>query len=612
VNGSGSSTLSVTSSNTTPAGNYILTVLATSGAIVQTATVTLKVNDFSIAATPPSQSVTASVGTSYTAAVTTNNGFGGTVVLSVSGLPAGAGASFSPSSLSVSGTSTLSVTTSNSTPGGSYTLTITGTSGSLLRSTNVTLNVTGLAAGFVVAASPSVRTVAVGDGTNYTVSVNGANGFSGTVALSASGLPTGTNANFNPASVSGSGNSTLTVTTTSGSTPPGIYPFVITGISGTLTNTATNTLDVFDFSLSSSPQSRTVLPGDSDTFTATLTGTSGITNLSVGLSLSGLPTNSSASYSPASISGSGASTLTVFTSNTTPAGTYTLTLSATFGGLTRTATGTLRVKDFYLTPAPVSRTVTPGASTNYSVTITPLNTFSGTVALLAGGLPSGATASFNPASVTSSGTSTLTVTTATTSPGGTYNLTISGISGDLTRSTNATLVVAVTNHPPMFSPVSNQTVSTGVVLTITNLASDPDSPPQTLAFSLLSAPTGALVDTNTGVLTWRPPVARAGTSNFVSVKVADNGTPPLSATQGFAILVNPLAPTTLRVVSVSNGLVTLSVAGAAGPDYSMQASTNLAGWATLFTTNSPMPPFTWKDTNAANFPWRYYRALLGP
>ena len=66
------------------------------------------------------------------------------------------------------------------------------------------------------------------------------------------------------------------------------------------------------------------------------------------------------------------------------------------------------------------------------------------------------------------------------------------------------------------------------------------------------------------------------------------------------------------MVGLSNGLVTLSVVGAAGPDYSMQASTNLTGWATLFTTNSPALPFTWKDTNTANFPGRFYRALLGP
>jgi uncharacterized membrane protein len=519
VNGSGSSTLNVTTVNATPAGNYVLTVTATSGSIVQTAAVTLKVNDFSLAAAPDTQNVTASVGTSFAVAVTTNNGFGGMVILSVSGLPAGASASFNPTSLSVSGTSTLSLTTSNTTPGGSYTLTITGTSGSLTRTTNVTLNVTGLAAGFVLSATPSARTVPPGAGTNYNVSVNGANGFSGSVALSVSGLPAGANASFSPASVTGSGSSTLTVTTTAGTTPPGAYALVITGISGSLTNSTTNILNVFDFSLAAAPQSRTELPGESDTFTVTVTGTAGITNLSLALSQSGMPANSSASFSPASISGSGTSTLSIFTSNNTPAGTYTLTIAGSFSGLTRTATVTVRVKDFTLTATPVSRTVAAGAGTNYTVTIGTLNTFSGSVLLLASALPAGASASFNPTSVTGSGTSTLSITTSNTTPGGTYTLTLSGISGSLTHTTNVTLIVSggATNHPPV-----------------------------------------------------------------------------------------------LRVVGLNNGLLTLSVAGSAGPNYTILSSSNLTSWATLFTTNSPMPPFLWTDTNPANLPRRFYRVLLGP
>ena len=449
VNGSGSSTLNITTLNATPAGNYILTVTATSGNIVQTATVTLKVNDFSVAAAPDTQNVTASVGTSFAVAVTTNNGFGGTVTLSVSGLPAYATASFNPPSLSVSGTSTLSLTTSNATPGGSYPLTITGTSGGLTRTTNVTLNVTGLAAGFVLSATPNARTVPPGGGTNYSVSVNGANGFSGSVALSLSGLPSGANASFSPASVSGSGSSTLTVTTTSGATPPGAYPLVLTGISGSLTNSTTNILNVFDFSLSASPQSRTVLPGDSDTFTATIVGTAGISNLSVAMSLSGLPANSSASYSPTAISGSGVSTLSIFTSNNTPAGSYSLTLAGTFSGLSRTATVTLRVRDFTVAATPVSRSVTAGGGTNYTVTIGALNSFSGSVLLLASGLPAGASASFNPASVSGAGSSTLSVTTSNTTPGGTYTLTLSGISGSLTRATNVTLIVSGARYAPV-------------------------------------------------------------------------------------------------------------------------------------------------------------------
>src|SRR5207248_3322400 len=77
--------------------------------------------------------------TSYTASLTALNGFSGTVTWSVSGLPSGATGSFGPASLAGSGSSTLTVTTSASTPVGTSTLIVTGTSGNLSRSDTVTL-----------------------------------------------------------------------------------------------------------------------------------------------------------------------------------------------------------------------------------------------------------------------------------------------------------------------------------------------------------------------------------------------------------------------------------------------------------------------------------------
>src|SRR5205823_2669356 len=131
------------------------------------ATVTLKVADFSIAATPASQSVAIGNGASYTAAITALNGFGGNVSFSVSGLPTGATASFSPISVTGSGSSVLTVTTSSSTPPGTYTLTITGTRGALVHSTTVTLNVTD----FSIVATPASQTVMAGNGASYTATI---------------------------------------------------------------------------------------------------------------------------------------------------------------------------------------------------------------------------------------------------------------------------------------------------------------------------------------------------------------------------------------------------------------------------------------------------------
>lgn len=103
--------------------------------------------DFTVSATPSTQTVTAGNGTSYTANIGVINGFNDGVSLSVSGLPAGASGSFNPASVAGAGSSTLSVTTSNSTSAGSYTLTITGTSSAnVAHSTTVTLTVNAVSA----------------------------------------------------------------------------------------------------------------------------------------------------------------------------------------------------------------------------------------------------------------------------------------------------------------------------------------------------------------------------------------------------------------------------------------------------------------------------------
>ncbi len=100
---------------------------------------------FSVDATPGSQSVTAGGATSYTVLVSPLAGVRPTVALTVSGLPSGTTAAFSPSSVTVTNatgnTSTLTVTTSSSTPAGTYSLTITGSNGTVSHSDTVVLSV---------------------------------------------------------------------------------------------------------------------------------------------------------------------------------------------------------------------------------------------------------------------------------------------------------------------------------------------------------------------------------------------------------------------------------------------------------------------------------------
>jgi hypothetical protein len=97
--------------------------------------------DFTIAATPSTQSVSAGFAAPYTVTVGSLNGFSGNVGLGVSGLPTGATGAFNPTSVNGSGSSTLTVNTTSTTPGGTYTLVVTGTSGSVAHSVSVSLTV---------------------------------------------------------------------------------------------------------------------------------------------------------------------------------------------------------------------------------------------------------------------------------------------------------------------------------------------------------------------------------------------------------------------------------------------------------------------------------------
>ena len=98
--------------------------------------------DFTISATPASQGVNPGGSTSYTVSTSSISNFSGAVTLSVTGLPSGASASFAANNFATPGNTTLTVNTSSSTPLGTSTLTITGTSGSLTHSVTVSLVVT--------------------------------------------------------------------------------------------------------------------------------------------------------------------------------------------------------------------------------------------------------------------------------------------------------------------------------------------------------------------------------------------------------------------------------------------------------------------------------------
>jgi hyaluronate lyase len=181
--------------------------------------------------------------------------------------------------------------------------------------------------------------------------------------------------------------------------------------------------------------------------------------------------------------------------------------------------------------------------------------------------------------------------------------------GALGRSFNARFNLS--NSPPTLAAVSNRTINAGITLIITNTATDPDTPWQTLTYAL-NGPTNATINPSNGICAWRPLVAQAGATSPFAVIVSDNGSPSLSATQTFNVTVRNLNAPALAATSIANGLVTLNITGDFGPDYFIQASTNLADWTTILTTNQPTLPFTWTDPNSSAFYRRFYRVRVGP
>jgi subtilisin family serine protease len=302
---------------------------------------------------------------------------------------------------------------------------------------------------FTLAATPGSATTAAGGSASYAVDVGSINGFSSQVALTLSGLSASQAAwTFAPAAIAGgSGSSTLTITTAA-TLAPGTYPLSITATSSAGTHTARVSLVVGappEFSLAATPPSASTTAGRAVTYSVSAGAAGGFAG-TVALSLSGLTaTQATWSFAPAAITGgAGASQLTVTPAASLAPGSYPLTVTGTSGSLAHTTAVTLvvaAVPDFTLSLAPGSATVVAGQATAYTVTVSPIAGFTGTVTLAASGLGSGATATFAPSSVRPPGTSTLTVRTIRTATRGTFTLKVTGKSGTLTRQATATLVV---------------------------------------------------------------------------------------------------------------------------------------------------------------------------
>jgi len=223
---------------------------------------------FTLSRSASSLSVTQGSSATDTITVTGAGGFSGSVSFTASGMPSGVTASFSPTSSTSSSVLTLTAS-STATTGGPVTVTVTGTSGSLSATTTIALTVNAkVTTGFTLSPSASSLTVKQGSSGADTITVTDVGGFTGSVAFTASGMPSGVTAAFSPTSSTTS--SVLTLTASSTATT-GAFTITVTGTSGSTTATTTFTLSVTSSSSGACTVDYTISPQNSSQFGAAIT-----------------------------------------------------------------------------------------------------------------------------------------------------------------------------------------------------------------------------------------------------------------------------------------------------------------------------------------------------
>jgi hypothetical protein len=306
----------------------------------------------------------------YSGNIVALNGFTGNVALTASGLPTGATANFTPNPVTGgSGNYTLSVGTSSTTPLGTYTITITGTSGSLTHSSTVTLIVNSSAGDFSVTLSPateSYQNVSGGQTATYVLQLNPIGGFNGDVTLSLSSvgqmngafigppLPSTVTVTFTPSTIhGGSGTSTLTIAVPNPSPVLDAFQLTITGTSGQLVHSGNVYLgirgDAGDFTGAATPGTQTITTGQTATYTANITYLNGFNPTpDIGLTIwvGGLPPG--AQFSSQLVSGGSGTAgevdrITISAPPGTPTGTYNLLIIGSGGGRIRRGAVTLTI-----------------------------------------------------------------------------------------------------------------------------------------------------------------------------------------------------------------------------------------------------------------------------
>jgi hypothetical protein len=135
------------------------------------------------------------------------------------------------------------------------------------------------------------------------------------------------------------------------------------------------------------------------------------------------------------------------------------------------------------------------------------------------------------------------------------------------------VIVLETNLAPVLAAIPDHKIHAGMTLIFTNVATDLDLPTNTLAFSLdAGAPASASIDTVNGVFEWTPSDADANSDQSITVRVSDDGLPPLTDAKTF--LVTVVSRPLITGIDVTNNFVKVTWTSLAGQVYRLQFKTN--------------------------------------
>jgi endoglucanase len=524
---------------------------------------------FTLAPSASALAITQGKTATDTITVTDVGGFTGSVTLAATGLPTGVTVAYGTNP--TTSTSVLTFTASATATTGTATVTITGTSGSTTATTSFTLTVSS-ASGFPLAASPTALSVTQGSTATDTITVTDVGGFTGSVTLAASGLPSGVTAAFgtNPATST----SVLTLTASSTATT-GTSTVTITGTSGSTTATTTISLTV----TSSACTPTTIVPYISVNGGSTWTEESAATvsSTTTAVDLGPQPTTGTWSWTGPNGFTSTArqiNSIALSTGANVYVATYTNSNSCkSTEPFTITVTGT--TPSFTLAPSASTLAITQGKTATDTVTVTDVGGFTGSVTLAATGLPSGVTVAYGTNPTT--GSSVLTFTASSTAPVGTSTVTITGTSGSTTATTTINLTVSASGFT-LAPSASALAITQGKTATDTVTVTDVNGFTGSVTLAASGLPSGVTVAYGTN------PTTSTSVLTFTATSTATTGTATVTITGTSG---STTATTTIALTVGSGG------GGACTVDYVISPQNSSAFGAAITIVNGPTAITSW-------------------